>query len=75
MIKMNQPLILRGVGSAKPLKPAKAMPASKSPRGCCTLMSDDLPDRQFPNVTRAECIAMQDAHPGTTASWVQGECA
>jgi hypothetical protein len=52
-----------------------AKPAAAAAKGCCTIASPGAPDRAVAGVTQPECIAIQNAHPGSAAHWVKGSCA
>lgn len=58
-----------GKGAASRLKAAAA------PKGCCVIETEGAPDRNIPNLTEAECDAIQTAHPDTATHWFQGDCA
>jgi hypothetical protein len=60
---------------AKKAKTAKMKAAAAHPKGCCTIAAPGVPDRDIPGVTKAECDAIADAHPGSVANWVEGSCA
>lgn len=62
--------------AARGATPAKSkQTAAAAPKGCCTITSDDGPDREIEGVTKAECDAIANAHPGSYSQWVPGACA
>jgi hypothetical protein len=50
-------------------------PAKAYLKGCCTIVSPGAPDRDVPGLTKAECDAIENAHPGSATHWVKGSCA
>ena len=46
-----------------------------APKGCCTIVTGNAPNRQIPGLTEAECNAIEDRLPGTATQWNPGACA
>jgi len=60
----------RGAGG-----PNKKGPAAAEPTGCCTISAPGKPDKEYPNLTEAQCEELANSIPGAAFQWVQGECA
>jgi hypothetical protein len=52
-----------------------AAPVADVPTGCCIIEAPAVPDRQVEGLTKSECDAIANAHPGTVTHWVEGRCA
>jgi hypothetical protein len=65
--------------SEKTMRAVKITPTKRSAKayvkGCCTIVSPGAPDRDVAGVTKAECDAIENAHPGSATHWVKGSCA
>jgi hypothetical protein len=61
-------------GKARTITPTKRS-AKAYLTGCCTISSPGAPDRHVPGITKAECNAIENAHPGSATQWVKGSCA
>jgi hypothetical protein len=72
----KKPRATAGRSRAKKIEAAIfAKTAAAAPKGCCTVSQPGAADRDIPGLTKAECNAIEGAHPGSVTHWIQGSCA
>jgi hypothetical protein len=80
--KKSKPAGAKASGSTQVARFVKSkLPAAAAPKGCCNVNRPDpnspggMQSVDIPNLTAAECRAIQYAHPGTATQWFPGDCA